>query len=74
MLCHQTLSEAGEEFREAQKIHGQMAKKIREKEGFSLRGLARKMEVSPGFVCDLEKGNRTWTIKTVKAWRKALGI
>jgi len=59
-----------------QKDLGEDARKIRLSLSpkVSLRELARRMNLSAGFVCDLEKGRRNWTLKTLAAWRKALKV
>lgn len=44
----------------------------RTKREVSLRAVARKMGLSPGYLSDLENGNRGWTQERVDAFKAAV--
>jgi len=50
---------------------GHALKKIRTEAGVSLTRLARELDCSPGFVCDVEKGTRRASIAFCEAFLSA---
>lgn len=62
----------GRLFIEDNRRNGQFARECREKEGISLRKLAKRMGVSAPFLSDLERGNRQWSDATAKKWEGAM--
>ncbi len=55
-------------------LFGDYVKKKREEMGISLRGLAEKIQISPAYLCDIEKGNRQPPAKFLKTLAEVLGI
>ncbi len=53
---------------------GEYIKQKREEKGISLRGLAEKIQISPAYLCDIEKGNRQPPAKFLKIFAAELGI
>lgn len=51
---------------------GAELRRRREAAGFSLREVARRMEVSAPFLSDLEHGKRNWTERTRDAFLEAI--
>lgn len=45
---------------------------MRKKDQLSLREIARRMSITPAYLCDLERGNRNWTDDLCKRFQKAL--
>ena len=54
------------------KATGKAIRKYREVEGISLREVARRMDVSAPYICDLELGRRPWSESKVAKYIKAL--
>lgn len=59
-------------FLEDNRRNGQYAREQRESVGISLRGLAKRMEISAMMLSDLERGNRTWNASMLTKWEAAL--
>lgn len=53
-------------------LTGRVAKTIRTKAGVGLREVARLLDCSPSWICDLESGTRCWTGKKAVAYDKWL--
>jgi len=51
---------------------GQEARRVRTKMSVSLRSLAKRMEISPAYLHDLEVGRRNWSIKLMRRFEQAL--
>ena len=51
---------------------GAEARSLREKAGLSLREVAAHMELSSAYLCDLEKGRRTWRAELQDRCRAAI--
>lgn len=47
-------------------------RKARFKTGLKLREVAKRMNVGPSRVCDLEMGRRPWTKPIIEKYREAL--
>ena len=47
---------------------GRNARKVRERNGESLRSCARKIGVTPSYLSDLETGHRSWNGPKAKAY------
>lgn len=45
---------------------------MRRKIPLSLREVARRMSITPAYLCDLERGNRNWTADLCKRFQEAL--
>lgn len=45
---------------------------IRERYGFSLRDMAKRLEFSPAYLSDLEQGKRNWSIEKESQYIKML--
>jgi len=50
----------------------QAARLARQRAGLRLREVARRMELSAGYVCDLELGRRHWSEELVQRFQAAL--
>jgi predicted transcriptional regulator len=48
------------------------ARQERQRRGISLREIARRMQFSPAYISDLERGLRNWQMETIKRYEKAL--
>ena len=64
---------ANRELRAAQAEIGDLMRAKREASGISLRSLAKRMLVTPPFLCDLEYGRRNWNEKWIRLYEKRLG-
>lgn len=51
---------------------GRQLKEQREAKTISQRRVARSMNISPAFLCDLEAGKRNWTRELISGFRLAL--
>ena len=51
---------------------GQEARRVRTKMDVSLRSLAKRMEISPSYLHDLEVGKRNWNMKLMRRFEQAL--
>jgi transcriptional regulator with XRE-family HTH domain len=51
---------------------GAMARQQRERSGFSLREVARRLDLSAAYVSNLERGRNNWTEKRFADFRRAL--
>lgn len=51
---------------------GAHMRKLREKSKKSLREVARKLDLSPPYISDLERGNRSFTADMVSRYKEAL--
>lgn len=51
---------------------GEAMRQRRKKAGISMREVARRMEVSAMFICDLERGRRNWTEENATKFIAAL--
>ena len=56
------------------KVIGQNIRKLREAQGLSQRDLGKKIGKSNSTICDLEKGKRNVTLKTLEVIAEALGV
>lgn len=45
---------------------------MRRKDNISMREIARRMCITPAYLCDLERGNRKWTDDLCKRFQNAL--
>jgi antitoxin HigA-1 len=52
---------------------GSMLETIRETDGYSLATISKKLGVTRGHVCDVEKGRRGVSAERAMKWAKALG-
>jgi transcriptional regulator with XRE-family HTH domain len=51
---------------------GLALRNMRKETGISLREVARRMNITPPYLSDLERGNRTWTDELCERFQKAL--
>lgn len=51
---------------------GRALRTMRTKKCVSLRELARRMEITAPYLCDLERGNRNWNDDLFARYQKAL--
>ena len=52
---------------------GEEARRIRKKEGYSLREIAKAMGISAPYLSDLELGRRGWSDKLIETFSRAIG-
>ena len=52
---------------------GSALRKVRESKNISLRILAKRMEISAGYLSDLERGNRNWDKPKHNRYLRELG-
>lgn len=52
---------------------GALLRSIRETDGHTLEGLAKRFEVSRSHLCDVEKGRRRVSVERAARWAKVLG-
>ncbi len=45
---------------------------MRKRIPLSLREVARRLAITPAYLCDLERGNRAWTADLCKRFQEAL--
>ena len=53
---------------------GKRARKERLRREITVRGVARLLGVSPSFISDIERGNRSWQGPKARRYLKMLGI
>jgi transcriptional regulator with XRE-family HTH domain len=57
---------------ERSRILGSELRAIRDSRGIRAKFVASKMNITPGYLCDLESGSRCLNEKLVRLYRKAL--
>lgn len=67
-----TLEKAKQQSAMANYDIGRSLAQRRKKAGMTLRGVAAEMGCSGPWVCDLEKGKRTWSEEWIERYLKAL--
>lgn len=53
---------------------GQMLRKLRTDKGIQAKFVSECLDVTAGFLSDLEHGRRHWTAERITAYKKAIGV
>ena len=53
-------------------VTGQRAREMRTKAGLTLREVARRMQISAPYLCDLELARRNWSVDLAARFEKAV--
>lgn len=51
---------------------GEELRELRKKAGLTLQFVANSLGISTGYLCDLENGNRGWTMERVEKYRETV--